>query len=124
MSEEFNNKLKQRVNLWAKVSTKLASTYLDFDKDTEACPKKWAKVLEQFRQDKAHNSISGNDRKITCKWFDVVDEYNHIRSIVTSFSLTSSSANLSNEYGESGSEPHEEEPVPLPSSSSRRGIPK
>ncbi|KAH7446702.1 hypothetical protein KP509_01G069300 [Ceratopteris richardii] len=124
MSEEFNNQSKQGVNLWAKVSTKLASMYPDFDKDSEACRKKWAKVLGQYRQDKAHNSISGNDRKITCKWFDVVDEYFHTRPIVTPFSHTSSSANVSNDNGGSGSELHEGEPVPLPSSSSRQSIPK
>ncbi|KAH7293929.1 hypothetical protein KP509_28G048500 [Ceratopteris richardii] len=124
MSEEFNNPSKQGVNLWAKVSTKLASTYPDFDKDSEACQKKWAKVLGQYRQDKAHNSILANDRKITCKCFDVVDEYYHTRPIVTPFSNTSLSANVSNDNGGSGSELHEGEPIPLPSSSSRRSIPK
>ncbi|KAH7283439.1 hypothetical protein KP509_34G007600 [Ceratopteris richardii] len=52
MSEDFNNPSKQGVNLWAKVSTKLTSTYPDFDKDSEACRKKWAKVLGQYLKTK------------------------------------------------------------------------
>lgn len=91
MSEEFNNPGKQGVNLWAKVATKLAGIYPDFDKDSESCRKKWQAVLAKYRVDKAHNSVSGNDRRHTCKWFDVVDEYYHDRATVTPLSHASSS---------------------------------
>ncbi|MCO5574041.1 hypothetical protein L7F22_027819 [Adiantum nelumboides] len=91
MNEEFNNPGKQGINLWAKVATKLAGIYLDFDKDSESCRKNWQAVLAKYRVDKAHNSISGNDRKHTCKWFDVVDEYCHDRATVTPLSHASSS---------------------------------
>ncbi|KAH7431285.1 hypothetical protein KP509_08G041000 [Ceratopteris richardii] len=67
LNDEFNNPIKQGVNLWSKVATKLTSMYPDFDKDSESCRKKWQKVLCQYRLDKAHNAISGNDRKYTCK---------------------------------------------------------
>lgn len=65
MNEVFNNPVKQGVNLWAKVATQLAATYPDFDKDSEGCRKKFQAVLAQYRIDKAHNSISGNDRRRT-----------------------------------------------------------
>ncbi|MCO5580529.1 hypothetical protein L7F22_034397 [Adiantum nelumboides] len=91
MNEEFNNPGKQGVNLWAKVATKLAGIYPDFDKDSESCRKKWQAVLAKYRVDKAHNSICGNDRKHTCKWFDVVDEYYHDRATTTPLSHASSS---------------------------------
>ncbi|MCO5586309.1 hypothetical protein L7F22_040248 [Adiantum nelumboides] len=90
MNEEFNNPGKQGINLWAKVATKLAGIYFDFDKDSESCRKKWQAVLAKYRVNKAHNSISGNDRKHTCKWFDVVDEYYHDRATVTPLSHASS----------------------------------
>ncbi|MCO5557926.1 hypothetical protein L7F22_011499 [Adiantum nelumboides] len=91
MNEEFNNLGKQGINLWAKVATKLAGIYPEFDKDSESCCKKWQVVLAKYRVDKAHNSISGNDRKHTCKWFDVVDEYYHDRATVTPLNQASSS---------------------------------
>ncbi|MCO5606351.1 hypothetical protein L7F22_060539 [Adiantum nelumboides] len=45
MNEEFNNPLKQEVNIWAKVATQLAATYQDFDKDSEGCRKKFKMLL-------------------------------------------------------------------------------
>ncbi|MCO5594164.1 hypothetical protein L7F22_048187 [Adiantum nelumboides] len=91
MSEEFNNPQKQGINLWAKIASRLASsTYHDFNKDSEACRKKWAAVLAQYWLDKAHNATSGNDRKHTCKWYDVMDEYYHDRAQVNCVSHASS----------------------------------
>lgn len=91
MHAEFSsNKQKQGVNLWGKVAIQLSSIYHDFDKDSEACRKKWAQLLNQYRADKTHNMISGNDRKITCKWFDIMDEYCHDRASVTCVSHASS----------------------------------
>ncbi|MCO5592267.1 hypothetical protein L7F22_046265 [Adiantum nelumboides] len=91
MNEEFNNPGKQGVNLWTKVATKLAGIYLDFDKDSESCRKKWQAVLPKYRVNKAHNSISGNDREYTCKWVDVVDEYYNDRATITPLTHASSS---------------------------------
>ncbi|MCO5587646.1 hypothetical protein L7F22_041597 [Adiantum nelumboides] len=90
MSKEFNNPPKQGINLWAKIAFRLASTYHDFDKDSEACRKKWAIVLAKYRLDKAHNATSGNDRKHTCKWYDIMDEYYHDRAHVKCVSHASS----------------------------------
>ena len=40
------------------------------------------KVTKLYRVDKAHNAISDNDNKRTCKWYDIVDEYMHDRTNV------------------------------------------
>ncbi|MCO5564835.1 hypothetical protein L7F22_018503 [Adiantum nelumboides] len=90
MNEKFNHPQNQGVNLWAKISTQLAATYPDFDKDSESCRKKFQAVLSQYRVDKAQNNISGNDRRHTYKWYDVVDEYYHDRATSTPFSHASS----------------------------------
>ncbi|MCO5603294.1 hypothetical protein L7F22_057443 [Adiantum nelumboides] len=81
---------KQGIDLWGKVATKLASMFADCDKDKQACKKKWARVNKQYREDKAHNAISGNDRKRSCNWYDIVDEYMHDRANVVCKSHVSS----------------------------------
>ncbi|MCO5560792.1 hypothetical protein L7F22_014412 [Adiantum nelumboides] len=86
MNDDFNNPQKQGTNLWSKIANKLTSSYFDFDKDSEACCKKWGRVYDQYKADKLHNSISGNDVTKTCKWFDVVDEYMHDRAHVRVYS--------------------------------------
>lgn len=113
------------------MADKLSTTFHDFDKDSEACRKKWVHVLGQYRIDKAHNSVSGNDRKYTCKWFDVVDEYYHNRAQVKSVSHASSvSCNATtletqideeNEDGEPQSSTAKAQPTP---SSTRQEPPK
>ncbi|KAI5057964.1 hypothetical protein GOP47_0027979 [Adiantum capillus-veneris] len=90
MNDEFNKMPKQGIDLWGKVATKLASMFANCDKDGQACRKKWARVNKQHREDKAHNAISGNDRKRSCKWYDVVDEYMHDRANVVCKSHASS----------------------------------
>ncbi|MCO5604887.1 hypothetical protein L7F22_059061 [Adiantum nelumboides] len=77
MNEDSNNLVKQGVNLWAKVATQLATTYADFDKNSEGCRKKFQAVLARYRIDKTHNAIFGNDNRHTCRWYDAVDEYYH-----------------------------------------------
>ncbi|MCO5568399.1 hypothetical protein L7F22_022098 [Adiantum nelumboides] len=80
----------QGIDLWGKVATKLASMFIDCDKDGQACRKKWARVNKQYREDKSHNAISGNDKKRSCKWYDIVDEYMHDRANVVCKSHASS----------------------------------
>ncbi|MCO5547013.1 hypothetical protein L7F22_000453 [Adiantum nelumboides] len=90
MNEEFDNPVKQGVNLWAKVATQLAVAYPDFDKDSEGCKKKFQAVLTQYKIDKTHNAIFDNDRRHTCRWYDVIDEYYHDRA--TSIPLSHASS--------------------------------
>ncbi|MCO5587113.1 hypothetical protein L7F22_041060 [Adiantum nelumboides] len=49
----------------------------DFDKDSEGCRKKFQVVLAQYKIDKTHNIISSNDKRHTCRWYNVIDEYYH-----------------------------------------------
>ncbi|MCO5591507.1 hypothetical protein L7F22_045491 [Adiantum nelumboides] len=126
MNDEFNNPGKQGINLRAKVATKLAGIYPEFDKDSESCRKKWQAVLAKYRVDKAHNSISGNDRKHTCKWFDVVDEYYHDRATVTPLSHASSLTmdNAAFLVGDEDVVPLDDEKPQASMSSGRRVTPK
>ncbi|MCO5602182.1 hypothetical protein L7F22_056310 [Adiantum nelumboides] len=73
INDDFNKPQKQGMDLWSKVANKLALSYSDLDKASEACPKKWGRVYDKYKTDKLHNSMLGNDVKKTCKWFDVVD---------------------------------------------------
>ncbi|MCO5580791.1 hypothetical protein L7F22_034662 [Adiantum nelumboides] len=82
MHSEFGKTLKQGVDLWSKVATQLASLFPECDKDRQACRKKWGRVYDAYKKDKSHNSISGNDRRVTCEWYDIVDEYMHGRANV------------------------------------------
>ncbi|MCO5562199.1 hypothetical protein L7F22_056843 [Adiantum nelumboides] len=86
---EFGRPPKQGVDLWSKVATELASLFPECDKDGEACKKKWGRVYDSYKRDKAHNSISGNDRRVTCEWYEIVDKYMHSWANVVSESHAS-----------------------------------
>lgn len=77
LNDEFSKPQKQGHDLWSKIANKLAATYSDFHKDSEACRKKWGRLFDLYKADRLHNSISGNDIQKTCKWYDIVDEYMH-----------------------------------------------
>ncbi|MCO5550018.1 hypothetical protein L7F22_003495 [Adiantum nelumboides] len=84
MHDDFKKTPKQSVDLWSKVATQLAFLFLDCDKDGQACKKKWGRVYNAYKKNKAHNSISGNDRKITCDCYDILDEYMHSTANIVS----------------------------------------
>ncbi|MCO5574298.1 hypothetical protein L7F22_028080 [Adiantum nelumboides] len=65
------------------------SLFLECDKDGQSCRKKWGRVYDSYKRDKAHNSISGNDRRVTCEWYKIVDEYMHSGANVVSELLAS-----------------------------------
>eukprot|EP00250_Pteridium_aquilinum_P028286 c36903_g1_i1 orf=99-665(-) len=89
MNDSFSKAPKQGVDQWEKVAMQLASLFPDCDKDSESCRKRWGRVYADFKKDKLHNSISGNDWKVTCQWYDIVDEYMHSRANVVSYSHAS-----------------------------------
>lgn len=62
LNDDFNKPQMQGIDLWSKIANKIASTYFDFDKDSEASSKKWGCVYDQYKADKLHNSA-----KRTCK---------------------------------------------------------
>ncbi|MCO5613095.1 hypothetical protein L7F22_067369 [Adiantum nelumboides] len=86
---EFGRPPKQGGDLWSKVATELASLFPECDKDGQACRKKWGRVYNSYKRDKAHNSISGNDHRVTCEWYDIVDEDMHSKANVVSESHAS-----------------------------------
>ncbi|MCO5552802.1 hypothetical protein L7F22_023435 [Adiantum nelumboides] len=123
--DDNNKKRKQGVNLWEKVATKLARIYFDFDKDIESCHKKWQVVLVKYRVDKTHNSIFGNDKKHTCKWFDVVDEYYHDTATVTPLiHVSSSTMDDATFLGDEDIVPLDDEKPQAPMSLGHRATPK
>ncbi|MCO5581233.1 hypothetical protein L7F22_035111 [Adiantum nelumboides] len=80
MNEEFNNLVKQGVNLWAKVATQLAATYLDFDKDSEDCRKKFQQCWFNTRSTKSTTLFLTMIGGTHVDWYDVEDEYCHDRA--------------------------------------------
>lgn len=72
------------VDNWSRLHTKLVSLCPDFNKDAEACRKKWGAIYKDYKYDKFHNSVSGNSRSDKCKWYVLVDEFMSERANVVS----------------------------------------
>lgn len=64
--------------------TKLVSLCPDFNKDSEACRKKWGAIYNEYKEDKAMNMKSGSQRSEKCRWFQLVDEFMYDRAHVVS----------------------------------------
>ncbi|MCO5603771.1 hypothetical protein L7F22_057923 [Adiantum nelumboides] len=107
MHAEFGKTPKQGIDLWSKVATQLASLFPDCDKDGQACRKKWGRVYNSYKTDKSHLSISGNDRIITCDWYDIVDEYMHGRANVVCGSHASALGSKTDKEMDDASQPLE-----------------
>ncbi|KAL3694649.1 hypothetical protein R1sor_008300 [Riccia sorocarpa] len=45
----------------------------NFTKMAEACKKKWLSEFKKYKAEKFHNSVSGNDHQVTCKFYDDID---------------------------------------------------
>jgi hypothetical protein len=56
----------------------------DFTKDSEACRKKWSAIYNDYKEDKAMNGRSGEQRSEKCRWYTLVDEFMHDRANVVS----------------------------------------
>ncbi|MCO5593262.1 hypothetical protein L7F22_047270 [Adiantum nelumboides] len=89
MNNEFTRAHKQGVDLWSKVPIQLASLHPDCDKDGESCRKRWGRIYDSYKKGKLYLSVSGNDKKISCQWFDVVDQYMSDCATVTIDAFTS-----------------------------------
>ncbi|KAG0619131.1 hypothetical protein M758_4G119600 [Ceratodon purpureus] len=66
---------KQGVDNWGRLHRALITNCPDFNKDSEACRKKWAAIYKDYKHDKAANSTSGSVRSDKCKWYVLVDQY-------------------------------------------------
>ncbi|KAH7447829.1 hypothetical protein KP509_01G123200 [Ceratopteris richardii] len=79
MDEEFLKPQKPGIDMWSRVSSQLAEAHEDFDKNSESCRKKWQRIYKSFKDDKALLAApgNGNEKYLTCKWFDLVEHYMH-----------------------------------------------
>lgn len=72
------------VDNWSRLHTKLAALCPDFTKDSESCRKKWSAIYADYKEDKAMNMKSGEERSEKCRWFTLVDEFMSDRAHVVS----------------------------------------
>jgi hypothetical protein len=72
------------VDNWSKVHTKLVAICPDFNKDSEACQKKWSSIYNDYKEDKATNLKSGSNRSEKSRWYGLVDEFMFDRANVVS----------------------------------------
>lgn len=89
MHDDFGKMPKQGFDLWSTIATQLARLFRECDKDSKICRKRWSHVYADYKKDKAHNSISGTDHKVTCQWFDIIDEYLHNQKNMVSYTHAS-----------------------------------
>jgi hypothetical protein len=66
---------KQGVDLWTKVAAEILAACPDFNKNAEACRKRFAKELKDYQGDKAQNAKSGHDRGDRSKFYDLIDSH-------------------------------------------------
>lgn len=74
MHKVFSSPQKQRVDLWQAVKNEMAKTCCEFDKDSEACRKKWRRVFKDYKDDR-HAILSGNEKSKKCRFYDLIDSY-------------------------------------------------
>jgi len=63
------------VDNWGRLHKALVSNCPDFNKDSEACRKKWAAIYKDYKYDKEMKSMPGSGRSEKCKWYLLVDQY-------------------------------------------------
>ncbi|KAL2608910.1 hypothetical protein R1flu_027483 [Riccia fluitans] len=75
MDGEFEQQAgKQRMNTWLKLHRRMIVSCRGFNKTAEACKKKWQAEYKKYKIDKRHLQLSGNDRKITRKYYQIFYE--------------------------------------------------
>jgi hypothetical protein len=75
MKAAFDAPPKQGVNLWTKVAAEVLANCPDFNKNAEACRKRFAQELKDYQGDKAQNAKSGHDRGDRSKQYDLMDSH-------------------------------------------------
>eukprot|EP00250_Pteridium_aquilinum_P012514 c20769_g2_i1 orf=305-1411(+) len=89
---------KQRVDLWQVIKNEMARTCHGFDKDSEACRKKWRRVYKEYKDDKCLRAAGNGSQK--CKFYDLMELYMGERTSGTSASqLTAVGYNISSVVG-------------------------
>ena len=73
MNAAFAGPQKQRVDLWQVIKNEMSRTCYGFDKDSEACRKKWLRIYKEYKDDK-NAQLSGNASQ-KCKFYDLMEFY-------------------------------------------------
>lgn len=61
----------------------------DFNKDSEACRKKWSTIYTEYKEEKAMNMKSGSQQLEKCRWYLLVDEFMFNKANVVSHAHSS-----------------------------------
>eukprot|EP00250_Pteridium_aquilinum_P009816 c18955_g1_i1 orf=358-1833(-) len=72
MHSTFTSPQRQRVDLWQIVKHEMTNSCYGFDKDSEACRKKWIRVYKEYKDD-LH--LSSDEKAQKCRFYDLVDFY-------------------------------------------------
>lgn len=68
--------------MWEKLQIKMIAACDNFTKSGEACRKKWIAIYRQYCTDKRLLQISGEGRKISCKFFEHIDQgFNNLLNV-------------------------------------------
>lgn len=78
MHSTFTNPQRQRVDLWQIVEREMTNSCFGFDKDSEACRKKWLRVYKEYKDD-LH--LSNKDESQKCRFYDLIDFYMGARAM-------------------------------------------
>ncbi|MCO5575869.1 hypothetical protein L7F22_029674 [Adiantum nelumboides] len=73
MQSSFSGPQKQRVDLWQVIKNEMARTCPGFDKDSEACRKKWRRVYKEYRDEKTSHAAS--DASQRSRFYDLLEYY-------------------------------------------------
>ncbi|KAH7289689.1 hypothetical protein KP509_30G014500 [Ceratopteris richardii] len=73
MQASFAGPQKQRIDLWQVIKNEMARTCPGFDKDSEACRKKWRRVYKEYRDEKALHAQGDSSQR--CKFYDLLEFY-------------------------------------------------
>eukprot|EP00250_Pteridium_aquilinum_P035598 c9701_g1_i1 orf=316-1377(-) len=74
MQAAFTGPQKQRIDLWQVIKNEMARTCHGFDKDSEACRKKWRRVYKEYRDEKNLHG-AGGDASQKCRFFELLEYY-------------------------------------------------
>ncbi|MCO5561944.1 hypothetical protein L7F22_015570 [Adiantum nelumboides] len=72
MHSTFTSPQRQRVDLWQIVKHEMTNSCHGFDKDSEACRKKWIRVYKEYKDDR---HLSNDEKTQKCRFYDLVDFY-------------------------------------------------
>ena len=67
---------------WGVLHTHLVDNCPDFNRNSDACRKKWKKLYDDYKSDYTVNGTSGSQRSSKYKYYSIIDSYMHDRAYV------------------------------------------